>query len=126
MSHAGCSAKAQCDFSTPEGTCTPHSRKPQTGSFRRGLAFAEHLIRQVCWAWPDLTYLQRIRANRAKQGIQGAFARHKTPALFNWSIEVASYQGKADPSPGPTWNSTDRYSCPPLACGRTRETYFSA
>ena len=61
-----------------------------------GLAFAEHLILQVCWEWPDPHYLKRIRTHLTKQGIRAAVAEHNTPALFDWLVDVASYQGISD------------------------------
>ena len=65
-------------------------------SSAHGLAFAEHLILQVCWEWPDPHYLKRIRTHLTKQGIRAAVAEHNTPALFDWLVDVASYQGISD------------------------------
>jgi hypothetical protein len=62
----------------------------------QGLALAEHLIHQVCWAWPDPHHLKRIRTQLTKQGIRAAVAEHNTSALFNWLVDVASYQGISD------------------------------
>jgi hypothetical protein len=71
------------------------STAPYRSSTHR-LAFAEHLILQVCWRWPDSYYLKRIRTHLTKQGIRAAVAEHNTPALFDWLIDVASYQGISD------------------------------
>jgi hypothetical protein len=61
-----------------------------------GLAFAEDLILQVCWEWPDPHYLKLIRSHLRKQGVRAAVAEHNTPALFDWLVDVASYQGISD------------------------------
>jgi hypothetical protein len=61
-----------------------------------GLRFAERLILQVCWTWPDPTYLKRMRANLTRQGIRAAVDGHNTPALFDWLVDVTSYQGISD------------------------------
>ena len=37
-----------------------------------------------------------MRANLTRQGIRAAVAQHDTPALFDWLIEVVSYQGISD------------------------------
>jgi hypothetical protein len=71
------------------------STSPRPSS-THGLAFAEHLIRQVCWEWPDHHYLKRIRTHLTKQGIRAAVVAHNTPALFDWLVDVASYQGISD------------------------------
>jgi hypothetical protein len=62
----------------------------------RGLDVAERLILRVCWEWPDSTYLKRMRASLTKSGIRAAVAQHNTPALFDWFMDVASYQGISD------------------------------
>ncbi|WP_407530377.1 hypothetical protein [Methylobacterium oryzisoli] len=70
----------------------PRSLRPT----QRAIAFAESLILQVCRAAPDPAYLKRLRTQFARQGIRAAVAQHDTPALFNWLVEVASYQGISD------------------------------
>lgn len=60
------------------------------------MAFATDLILQTCRASPDPAYLKRMRASLTRQGIRAAVAEHDTPALFDWLIEVASYQGISD------------------------------
>src|SRR3712207_6840650 len=62
----------------------------------RGLASAEHLIRQVCWEWPDPHYLKRIRTHLTKQGIRAAVAEHNTPARLTYLFNLASCQGIPD------------------------------
>ena len=63
---------------------------------QRAIGFATNLILQTCRASPDPTYLKRMRANLTRQGIRTAVAQHDTPALFDWLIEVVSYQGISD------------------------------
>ncbi|WP_407530281.1 hypothetical protein [Methylobacterium oryzisoli] len=70
----------------------PRSARPR----QRPITFAERLVLQVCRASPDPTYLKRLRTQLTRQGIRRAVAQHDTPALFNWLVEVASYQGIAD------------------------------
>jgi hypothetical protein len=74
----------------------PSSRELKAAIPQRDLAFAERLILQVCWEWPDPTYLKRMRSQLTRQGIRAAVAQHNTPALFDWLIEVANYQGISD------------------------------
>jgi hypothetical protein len=68
---------------------------PQRSS-AHGLAFSEWLILQVCLEWPDPHHLKRIRTHLTKQGIRTAVTEHDTPALFDWLVDVASYQGISD------------------------------
>ncbi|WP_336490739.1 hypothetical protein [Methylobacterium nigriterrae] len=122
----------------------PH-RKP-TRSQQQAIAFAERLILQVCRASPDPTYLQRLRTNLTRQGIRAAVAEHNTPALFDWLMEVVSYQGISDSIAWSymeqhgrvTWAEIDAAfarcpSCPKLAsfddfwgCGYRKATHTCA
>src|SRR4051794_22604649 len=77
---------------TPISASRPSSTRPQ----QHATAFATRLILQICRAWPDPTYLRRLRANLTRQGIRAAVAEHNTPALFDWLVEVVSYQGISD------------------------------
>src|SRR3712207_3039890 len=77
-------------------TMPPLAASSQPRASSRRVVFAERLILQVCWEWPDRAYLKRIRANLTKQGIRAAVARHDTPALFDWLMEIANYQGISD------------------------------
>ncbi len=42
------------------------------------------------------TYLAEARSELARDGIAAAVARHESPALFDWLMEVVSYQGIGD------------------------------
>ena len=42
------------------------------------------------------TYLDRIRANLAADGIPHAVARRDTPWIFDWLIGVSQFQGMSD------------------------------
>lgn len=103
-------------------------RPKSTRSQQQGIAFATSLILQTCRASPDPTYLKRMRASLTRQGIRAAVAEHDTSALFDWLIEVASYQGISDAIAWAymeqhgrvTWAEIDaafarRPSCPKLA-----------
>src|SRR3712207_3600110 len=84
---------------SPHKVSTMRSSAPlqsQTTSPTRGLAVADGLILWVCWEWPDPRYLKRMRSQLTRQGIRAAVAQHNTPALFDWLIEVANYQGISD------------------------------
>src|SRR4051812_45236503 len=70
----------------------PRSSRSQ----QQAIGFATELILQTCCASPDPTYLKRMRASLTRQGIRAAVAQHDTPALFDWLIEVASYQDISD------------------------------
>src|SRR4051812_11370840 len=74
----------------------PLLRLKSTRSQQHAIAFATSLILQTCRASPDLTYLKRMRASLTRQGIRAAVAQRDTPALFDWLVEVASYQGISD------------------------------
>jgi hypothetical protein len=60
------------------------------------MAYAKSLFLQACRASPDPTYLRQMRTELTKQGIRAAVAEHDTPALFDWLIDVMSYQGVSD------------------------------
>jgi hypothetical protein len=77
-------------------TLIPAHRLQSARRQQPAISFATDLILQTCWASPDPTYLKRMRANLTRQGIGAAVAEHDTPALFDWLIEVASYQGISD------------------------------
>ena len=77
-------------------TPVPALHRKSTRRRQQGIGFATDLILQTCRASPDPTYLKRMQASLTRQGIRSAVSQHNTPALFDWLIEVASYQGISD------------------------------
>src|SRR4029077_10523648 len=57
------------------------------------LAYAIRLVHAVCCLAGSASYLDDIRADL---GISRAVKDHDTPALFDWLIEVLSFQGISD------------------------------
>src|SRR4029077_2611653 len=57
------------------------------------LAYAVQLVHAVCCLAGSASYLYDIRADL---GISRAVKDHDTPALFDWLIEVLSFQGISD------------------------------
>ena len=72
----------------------PAPSQPQ--AHQQAMAHATNLFLQACRASPDPAYLKRMRTELTKQGIRAAVAEHDTPALFDWLIDVMSYQGVSD------------------------------
>jgi hypothetical protein len=54
------------------------------------------LIERVCGLAGSLTFLDDIRAELKKAGIQNAVAKYDTPTIFDWLLEAFSYQGISD------------------------------
>jgi hypothetical protein len=54
------------------------------------------LIERVCGLAGSLTFLDDVRADLQKAGIQNAVAKHDTPRIFDWMLESFSYQGISD------------------------------
>src|SRR5918911_1714704 len=73
-------------------TSKAHRPKP-TRRRRHGMDFARDLMLAVCRIAGDGSYLRRIRSGFMRTGIAAAVQTHDTPALYNWLVEVISYQG---------------------------------
>ena len=71
-------------------------RQRLTRSQPQAMAHATNFFLQACRASPDPSYLKRMRTELTKQGIRAAVAEHDTPALFDWLVDVTSYQGVSD------------------------------
>src|SRR5689334_12010509 len=67
-----------------------------TRSHQDGIAYAAGLILETCRACPDPFYLRRLRTNLTRTGIKAAVASHDTAALFDWLMDLLSYQGVSD------------------------------
>jgi hypothetical protein len=60
------------------------------------LAYAVQLVHATCCLAGSASYLDDIRADLQRSGITRAIRDHDTPALFDWLIEVLSFQGISD------------------------------
>ena len=60
------------------------------------LAYAVQLVHATCCLAGSASYLDDIRADLQRSGITRAVRDHNTPALFDWLIEVLSFQGISD------------------------------
>ena len=60
------------------------------------LGRATQLVKRVCGLAGYLTFLDDIREDLRRTGIQKAVARHDTPAIFDWLLTSFSYQGISD------------------------------
>jgi hypothetical protein len=57
---------------------------------------AVRLIEHVCGLAGSLTFLDDLREDLRKEGIQAAVASHDTPRIFDWLLTTFSYQGISD------------------------------
>jgi hypothetical protein len=60
------------------------------------LAYAVRLVHATCCLAGSGSYLTDGRANLHDRGIIRAIRNHDTPALFDWLVEVLSFQGISD------------------------------
>lgn len=61
-----------------------------------GDLYAIDLIHWVCAIAGDVDYLRSLHAEAAQAGLPVAVRHHDTPALFDWFVRMASYQGISD------------------------------
>ena len=64
-----------------------------TGS---NLAYATNLVTTICALAGPPNYLHDLRTSARKTGLIRAVAAHDTPALFEWFVSAASFQGISD------------------------------
>jgi len=60
------------------------------------LAYAVQLVHATCCLAGPASYLDDVRADLRRHGIVRTIRDHDTPALFDWLIEVLSFQGISD------------------------------
>ena len=60
------------------------------------LAYAVQLVHATCCLAGSASYLDDVRADLSDCGIIRAIKDHDTPAVFDWLVEVLSYQGISD------------------------------
>jgi len=60
------------------------------------LHYAVQLVHATCCLAGSASYLDDVRADLRDRGIIRAINDHDTPALFDWLIEMLSFQGISD------------------------------
>jgi hypothetical protein len=60
------------------------------------LGRAIHLVRDICRLAGSRSFVDDSRVGLARSGVIRAVQRHDTPVLFDWLIEMLSYQGVSD------------------------------
>jgi hypothetical protein len=60
------------------------------------LAYAVQLVHATCCLAGSASYLADVRADLRDRGIIRAIRDHDTPALFDWLVEMLSFQGISD------------------------------
>jgi len=63
---------------------------------RATLAYALKLVHAVCYLAGSSSYVDDIRADMRYRGVTRAVREHDTAALFDWLIEILSFQGVSD------------------------------
>ena len=66
------------------------------------LPYAVQLVHAICCLAGSASYLDDIRADLRNRAVRD----HDTPALFDWLIEILSFQGISDWSLLGTWQNT--------------------
>ncbi len=70
-------------------------RRAETHS-NPNLAYAVQLVHAICCLAGSASYLDDIRADLRDCGISRAVRDHHTPVLFDWLVEMLSFQGISD------------------------------
>lgn len=60
------------------------------------LPYAVKMVHAVCCLAGSSSYVDDVRADMRYRGITRAVREHDTPALFDWLIEILSFQGVSD------------------------------
>jgi len=60
------------------------------------LAYAVQLVHATCCLAGSASYLDDVRADLRDRGIIRAIRNHDTPTLFDWLVEMLSFQGISD------------------------------
>jgi hypothetical protein len=88
----------------------------KTAHANANLAYAVQLVHATCCLAGSASYLADGRADLRDRGIIRAVKDHDTPALFDWLVEILSFQGISDsvaagyiaPNSGPIYTSQNR------------------
>jgi hypothetical protein len=60
------------------------------------LAYAVKIVHGTCCLAGSASYLDDLRADLREHGVIRAVRDHDTPALFDWLMEILSFQGISD------------------------------
>jgi hypothetical protein len=60
------------------------------------LAYAIRIVHSTCCLAGSAAYLAELRADLREHGVIRAVRDHDTPALFDWLMEILSFQGISD------------------------------
>jgi hypothetical protein len=60
------------------------------------LAHAVKIVHATCCLAGSASYLDELRSELRERGVIRAVRDHDTPALFDWLIEILSFQGISD------------------------------
>ena len=60
------------------------------------LAYAVKIVHATCCLAGSASYLGDVRADLRDHGVIRAVRDHDTPALFDWLMEILSFQGISD------------------------------
>lgn len=70
--------------------------KPSRSTTNHNLDYAVRLVHGTCCLAGSPSYLDDLREEMQHHGISRAVRTHDTPALFDWLVEVLSFQGISD------------------------------
>jgi len=73
-----------------------YSTENKTAYANANLTYAIDVVYAICCLAGSASYLDDIRADLRDRGVVRAVRDHNTPALFDWLIEVLSFQGISD------------------------------
>jgi hypothetical protein len=74
----------------------PKSRRSISGLTGSDLDYAVNLVTTICALAGSPSYLSDLRASARRHGLIRAVGDHDTPALFDWLVSAASFQGISD------------------------------
>src|SRR5580698_5106844 len=60
------------------------------------LSYAVKMIHAACCLAGSPSYLTDLRADLRQRGMLQAIERHDTPCIFDWLVEILSFQGISD------------------------------
>jgi hypothetical protein len=60
------------------------------------IAYAVKIVHSICCLAGSPSHIDDIRDDHKEAGIARAIKAHDTPALFDWLIEILSFQGISD------------------------------
>src|SRR5205814_7318267 len=70
----------------------PPISAPKPSSYRQ----AAHLVRHICDVAGAQSLIDDSRVGLARHGVIAAVRRHDTAVIFDWLLDIVSYQGVSD------------------------------